>query len=127
MGVYFLLTLFNLSLSRQREYYADQHASSIVDDGARKLSEGLAKISTGIWKHQMYGEKINASSFKTLFITDPDRAAQDVAELNNARITTTDSQLVENILNRRVSGFEKFFEIFSTHPNIVKRLKSLNS
>ncbi|MBN1682951.1 M48 family metalloprotease [Candidatus Bathyarchaeota archaeon] len=127
MGVYFLLTLFNLSLSRQREYYADQHASSIVDDGARKLSEGLAKISTGIWKHQMYGEKINASSFKTLFITDPDRAAQDVTELNNARYTATDSQLVEEIINHRVSGFENFFEIFSTHPNIVKRLKALNS
>ena len=75
----------------------------------------------------MYGEKINASSFKTLFITDPDRAAQDVAELNNARITTSDSELVENILNRKVSGFENFFEIFSTHPNIVKRLKALNS
>ncbi|MBM3292504.1 hypothetical protein FJY84_07480 [Candidatus Bathyarchaeota archaeon] len=127
MGVYFLLTLFNLSLSRQREYYADQHASNVVEDGARKLSEGLAKISTGTWRQQMYGEKIGASSFKTLFISDPDHAAKDVAELNAAHFGSTDSQLVNKIMNRRISGLENFSEIFSTHPNIVKRLKALNS
>jgi heat shock protein HtpX len=127
MGAYFLLTLFNLSLSRQREYYADQHASSVIDDGARKLSEGLAKISTGTWRQQMYGEKIGASSFKTLFISDPDHAAQDVAELNAAQYGSTDSQLVNEIINRKISGLENFGEIFSTHPNIVKRLKALNS
>ncbi|MFQ6052738.1 MAG: zinc metalloprotease HtpX, partial [Candidatus Bathyarchaeia archaeon] len=38
MIVYFLLLMFTLSLSRLREYFADQHSASVVDDGARKLS-----------------------------------------------------------------------------------------
>jgi len=35
MLFYFFLLLFNLGFSRLREYYADQHSASIVQDGAR--------------------------------------------------------------------------------------------
>lgn len=127
MLVYFLLTLLNLGLSRQREYYADRHSAEVVDDGARKLSEGLAKISSNTWRQQRAGEKVAVSGFKTLFITDPDRAGIDVAEIQAARYGSTDQQLVEDVLQRRVSGFDSFLELFSTHPNIVKRLRALQS
>jgi len=127
MVVYFILTLLNLGLSRQREYYADRHATEVVSEGARKLSEGLAKISSKTWSQQRSGEKIADSGFKTLFISDPDRAGIDVAEIQAARFGAPDSQLVDQILNRRVSGFDSFMELFSTHPNIVKRLQALQS
>jgi heat shock protein HtpX len=121
MLVYFALTLLNLSLSRQREYYADQHASQVVNDGARKLSEGLAKISTGTYDRTS-GRNVGVSSFKTLMIADPDHASQDAAVLRGGN----DSELVNEVINRRISSVEGFFEIFSTHPNIVKRLRALN-
>jgi heat shock protein HtpX len=125
MVAYFILTLLNLGLSRQREYFADRHSASIVDDGARKLSEGLAKISSDTWRQQARGEKIAVSGFKTLFISDPDRAGIDVAEIQMARYGSADDNLVDEILQRRVTGFDGFLELWSTHPNIVKRLKAL--
>jgi heat shock protein HtpX len=127
MIIYFILTLLNLGLSRQREYFADRHATEVVDDGARKLSEGLAKISSKTWTQQRSGKKVADSGFKTLFISDPDRAGIDVAEIQAARFGETDSHLVEEILHHRVSGFDSFMELFSTHPNIVKRLEALQS
>jgi Zn-dependent protease with chaperone function len=44
-----------------------------------------------------------------------------------ARSGEADSQLVDEILNRRVTGFDSFLELFSTHPNIVKRLQAIQS
>ncbi len=124
MLVYFLLLLFNLGFSRLREYYADQHSASIVQDGARKLSEGLAKISSATWRIQ--GTSPMAfSGYKTLFISDPDRAGRDAAELHQMRFGG-DDELVRNIMSRRLGFLDKFGELFSTHPNIVKRLRALN-
>jgi len=126
MLVYLVLTMFNLSLSRLREYYADQHSASVVENGGRKLSEALAKISTSTLRTQMYsGRKPSSGSFKALFISDPDHAAQDVAELRE--LGSGSSGLVDEIISRRISPVESFTELFSTHPNIVKRLKALQA
>ncbi len=124
MLVYFFLLLFNLGFSRLREYYADQHSASVVQDGARKLSEGLAKISSSTWRMQSAQGGMAFSGFKTLFISDPDRAGADTAELN--RFWGSDDELVRNIMGRRLTFLDKFGELFSTHPNIVKRLRALN-
>lgn len=124
--LYMLLTMFNLGLSRLREYYADQHSVSIIDDGGRKLSEALARISQGTWRVQRGNAgRIADGSFKTLFISDPDRAGLDVAEIQRLRFGSTDSKLVDKIISRKVSAFDGFLELFSTHPNIVKRLRAL--
>ena len=128
MLIYFFLLMFTLGLSRLREYYADQHSASVVDDGARKLSEALAKISSSTWRIQRASrQRIALSGFKTLFIADPDRAGQDTADLYQARHGGPDEELVRSILRRRVTRFDRFMELFSTHPNIVKRLRALKS
>ena len=44
MAFSWVLTLFTLQLSRLREYYADRHSASIVENGAEKLSTGLVTI-----------------------------------------------------------------------------------
>jgi Zn-dependent protease with chaperone function len=36
-----------------------------------------------------------------------------------------DRKLVEEVLRRKVTTFDKIMEVFSTHPNIVKRLRAL--
>jgi len=122
--LYWILTLFTLYLSRLREYYADGHSASIVEDGSRKLSEGLVKIvhKSGRMKKRI-PKSGQLNSFKALFISDPDRAAADAKAI--ARSGVSDRKLVEEVLQRRVTGIDKFLEFFSSHPNIVKRLKAL--
>ena len=124
--LYFVLTLLSLQLSRLREYYADRHSARVVDDGARKLSEALAKIVT--YTGQM-GRRNNVraySNFKALFIADPDTAEKDAAEVVTVR-GGSDQELVQRVLSRKVSTFDSFAEIFSTHPNIIKRLRALQA
>lgn len=125
--LYWVLTLFTLHLSRLREYYADRHSASIVDDGSRKLSEGLAKIvgSTRRMKNRRRAKTqlSQLSSFKALLITDPDRSAADTRAI--ARYGASDRRLVEEVLQRKVTGLDRVLEVFSSHPNIVKRLRAL--
>ena len=126
MMVYFFLLLFTLGLSRLREYYADQHSVLVVEDGARKLSEGLAKISSSTWRMQRNSpRRLALSGFKTLFIADPDKAGRDTTALYQDKHSAQDDELVRNITDREITGLDRFIEIFSTHPNIVKRLRAL--
>ncbi len=126
LAMYFVLTLFTLYLSRLREYFADRHSASIVDDGANKLSEGLAKIVDHTHKMKHARKAVGShSSFKALFISDPDRVEADSAAISRAVAYRTDRRLVEEVLRRQVTTGDKLVELFSTHPNIVKRLRAL--
>jgi len=125
MVAYFVLTLLSLWLSRLREYYADRHTVQVVDDGARKLQEALAKIVTYTGRVKVTNQPYAMSSFKSLYISDPDTAERDYQEIRYTSSGTYDNELVNNILSRKTSGFDTFAEIFSTHPNIIKRLRAL--
>jgi len=123
MFMAWLLNLFILYLSRLREYYADRHSAAVVDDGARKLSEGLAKIVYASRRvKRLHREAANLSSFKALFIADPDRADLDAAAIAQL---SGDQRLVQELVRRKLTFADKLMEVFSTHPNIVKRLRAL--
>jgi heat shock protein HtpX len=113
--IYFILSLFTLNLSRLREYYADSHSATIVKSGTSKLSNGLVKII-----YKTYGSKKrlsqNSVSFKSLFISDP-----GIQPNENTSIS------VQDYLNKEITRKEEFLELFSTHPNITKRLRALNN
>jgi heat shock protein HtpX len=124
MAFSWVLTLFTLYLSRLREYYADRHSASIVENGADKLSTGLVTIVEES-KHIGRGNKEqqkNNSAFKALFIADPDRAATDSAQVHY--VASKQDLLRETLAKKPTSG-DNFIEIFSTHPNITKRLRAL--
>jgi heat shock protein HtpX len=124
--LYWVLTLFTLHLSRLREYYADRHSASILKDGSKNLSQGLAKIAHASRRLKTKVPKSRQlSSFKALFISDPDTAASDVKAMN--RLGISDSRLVERVLARRVTAVDRLLELFSTHPNIIKRLRVLQN
>jgi len=120
-----VLNMFILYLSRLREYYADRHSVLIVDDGSRKLSEGLAKIVNTTKNMKRDKKKTqHLSSFKALFIADPDHAETDSMAIS-ATTAATDQKLVQEILSQKLTTIDRITEIFSTHPNIIKRLKAL--
>lgn len=128
MAFSWVMNLFILYFSRLREYYADRHSASIVDGGSQKLSTGLAKIvnatkNMGRVRQQTGGGR-SMNSFKALFITDPDRASADSAELSVMSIRDK-QELVQEILSKKLTTADRILEIFSTHPNIIKRLKAL--
>jgi heat shock protein HtpX len=125
MAFSWILNMFILYLSRLREYYADRHSVSVVDDGSRKLSEGLAKIvnATKSMKRTRK-ETQNLNAFKALFIADPDRAETDSVIMSTAT-SANDQKLVQEIISRKLTTLDRVMEIFSTHPNIVKRLRAL--
>src|SRR5512136_1696396 len=83
MLMYFVLTMFTLYMSRLREYFADRHSASIVEDGPNKLSVGLAKIVNSTRRAKQARRNVGtSSSFKALFISDPDRAQLDSAAIS---------------------------------------------
>ncbi len=124
--LYWVLTMFTLYLSRLREYFADSHSATTIEDGPRKLSEALAKIqySTGRMK-RMRPDSSGFSSLKTLLIADPDHAEADAVAIAQIRAPMADQRLVEEVLRREVTTIDRVAELFSTHPNIVKRLRAL--
>ena len=120
-----VLNLFILYLSRLREYYADSHSAQIVEDGPRKLSEALAKIvHTTKNMKEVRKQTQNLNAFKALFIADPDRADADSVAITTAAFSS-DQKLVQEVLSQKITALDKIIEIFSSHPNIVKRLKAL--
>lgn len=126
MLVYWILYIFTLYLSRLREYYADRHSATVVEEGPRKLSEGLVKIVYSSRRmRRTRRDTGNFSSFKSLFIADPDRAELDTAAITQARALGADRKLVEEVLTRKVTTLDKIAEVLSSHPNIVKRLRAL--
>lgn len=121
MAIYWVLTLFVLYLSRLREYYADRASATTVEDGARKLSEALAKIAGESARAKVLGRSPEAvGSFKALLIDDPDRPPSSTAELYGR-----DEELVKELASRELTWVEKIAELFSTHPHVVKRIRAL--
>ena len=124
MAFSWILNLFILYLSRIREYYADRHSVSVVENGAEKLSSGLARIvHTTQRTSRGKQETKNLTAFKALFIADPDKAAEDSAAL--ASMEVSGQKLVQEILSKEPTFADKLVEALSTHPNIIKRLRAL--
>ena len=128
MGMYFMLLLFTLALSRLREYYADRHSAFIVEEGPQKLSKGLVKIISKTRRiRQKNQETLTFNGFKTLFISDPENVEDDTVEIENSLAISSDRELIDHLLRRRITMTERLMELFSTHPNITKRLRALKA
>jgi len=124
MAFAWVLNMFTLYLSRLREYYADRHSAGVVDGGAQKLSMGLAKIVHATKNMRKPEQQKQSLAFKSLFVSDPERANTDAAAIN-AMQASSKSDLVQEILSQKLTTEAKIAEAFSTHPNIIKRLRAL--
>ena len=120
LAIAFLLNIFVLAFSRYREYFADRHSVALNPNGGIHLQRALAKIVAYV-RPSIIREAENTISlvqFKALFIQDP------LVKLPY-RVRDVDA-LVEYLKNRKLTLWDRIKELFSTHPDITKRLRMLD-
>jgi len=127
--LYMLTNLIVLYVSRIREYYAD-YGSAELTGKPYALASALYRItldSTRIDTREL--KKVEGA--KAFLATDPSTARRDVSELREADLNLDghlDMYEVEKFAERaKVTTTDKILEIFSSHPNMVERIKKLAS
>ena len=128
--IFYLLTnLLVLYASRIREYFADK-GSIDLGNKPSQLASALYKLVYG--SARMPKEAIKETEgLKAFFVNDPSRALAELKDLRDLDLdksgTISDSELMA-LQNKNVRlGFgDRVMEIFSTHPNMLKRIKRLS-
>ena len=128
--LYFITNLLVLYGSRIREYYAD--------DGSVKLGNPPHHLATALYK-LVYGnararkeDLKEIEGVKAFFVSDPSRARGELRELSQVDLDmsgTIDPNELQVLRSKTIRlGFQdKMMEAFSTHPNMLKRIKHLSS
>lgn len=126
---YYITNLLVLYASRIREYFADQ-GSLLLGNRPEALASSLYKLVYGAARTDKESLK-QVEGLKAFFINDPSRALTEIKELKQLDLdksgTIDASELVylrNKQINLRLS--DKIFEAFSTHPNMLKRIKRLS-
>lgn len=128
--LYFITNLLVLYGSRIREYYADLGSVQTGNEphhlatALYKLVYGNARVPKGALKQ--------AEGLKAFFVNDPSRAWNEIRELQQIDLDmsgTIDSSELMALRSKEihVSTADKLMEIFSTHPNMLKRIKHLST
>ncbi len=130
MVIYFISNLLVLYVSRIREYYADEGAVSL-GNSPHYLASALYKLVYGSAKFSKDSLK-QVEGMKAFFASDPSRASYEIRELSQLdldRSGTIDKNELMMLRTRpiKVSGTDRFMEMFSTHPNMLRRIQRLSS
>ena len=126
---YFITNLLVLYASRLREYFADRGSVSLGNSPAW-LASGLYKLVYGSARIDKQRLK-EAEGLKAFFVNDPSRALNEIQELRQLdldRSGTIDPSELGALQNKRIqlSFGDKLLELFTTHPNMLKRIKQLS-
>ncbi|MDI6916495.1 MAG: zinc metalloprotease HtpX [Thermoplasmatales archaeon] len=126
---YFLTNMLVLYASRVREYYADQRSVELTHD-APALASALYRITMEDARADRRTLK-QVEGMKAFFASDPSTSRKDLTDLRQADLNRDghlDKYEVEAFAKEsRVRGVDRIMEIFSSHPNIVKRIKRLHA
>lgn len=126
---YFITNLLVLYASRIREYFADKgsirlgNKPSSLASALYKLVYGSARVSKDSLRE--------AEGLRAFFVNDPARAFKEVRELSQLdmdRSGTIDTFELQRLRNKKIRlGFtDMLMETFSTHPNMLRRIKRLS-
>ena len=133
MILYFLTNLLVLYGSRIREYYADERSVKLGNP-PHHLASALYKLvysSAQLRRNPRAQEELKrVEGVKAFFLNDVSRAWNEVRELKEVDrdLSGTIDQnelLALRTKTPKLSGAEKMMELFTTHPNMLKRIKRL--
>jgi len=127
---YLISNLLVLYGSRVREYFADR--------GAIKLGISPSNLASALFKLVYGAARIDRESLqqveglKAFFASDPSAAAREIRELkalDRDRSGSIEPSELAALRSKdiRVSFGERILELYSTHPNMLKRIKQLSS
>lgn len=129
---YMIGQLLVLFVSRIREYYADL-GSVEIGGKPHKLASALYKLVYGsaVVSKENKEEVNQVSGFKAFFLNDINQAGHEIKDLKQVDMDMNGTISREELERLRytpvkISLTEKILEIFSTHPNTLKRIKRLS-
>jgi heat shock protein HtpX len=129
--LYFVTNLLVLYGSRIREYYADKGS---VDLGNRPhdMASALYRLVQGDARYKGKEDLKRVEGMKAIFLNDPSQSwleVRDLAQIDSNR----DGKISWNELMElrqkkiRLGAGDKLMEIFTTHSNTLKRIRTLSS
>jgi len=129
--LYFITNLLVLYGSRIREYYADR-GSVELGNMPHHLATALYKLVYSNARFKGREELKEVEGVKAFFVNDPSRAWNEIKELSQIdrdMSGTIDSDELMELRQKtvRLSTSDKLMELFTTHPNMLKRIKHLSS
>ncbi|MEM1513882.1 MAG: zinc metalloprotease HtpX [Candidatus Thermoplasmatota archaeon] len=126
-GIYLISNLIVLWVSRLREYYADYGSYSLIGKSS-PLASALYRITAATSRIPSVKLK-SVEGVKAFFATDPSTARSDINDLRIADLNLDghldDYEIKQFSQRARATIFEKVMEVFSSHPNVVDRIKRL--
>lgn len=127
--LYFITNLLVLYGSRIREYYADKGSVSLGND-PHELASALYKLVYGSATASKQELKA-AEGCRAFFANDPAHAGIDIKELkaiDKDMNGTLDRHELAELKHRnvRLGTGDKVMELFTTHPNMLKRIRHLS-
>ena len=127
--LYFITNLLVLYGSRIREYYADL-GSVQVGNPPNQLATALYKLVYSNARAPKEAVK-EAGGLKAFFVNDPSNAwneINDLRQIDQDKNGIIDSAELMALRSKkiRVGLGDRLKEIFSTHPNMLKRIKQLS-
>ncbi|MFC1914488.1 zinc metalloprotease HtpX [Chloroflexota bacterium] len=129
--LYFITNLLVLYGSRIREYYADL-GSVELGSMPHDLATALYKLVYGNARMRNSEELRRVEGVKAFFVNDPSRAWNEVKELSQIdkdMSGTIDYNELMDLRQKeiRLGTSHKLMELFTTHPNMLKRIKHLST
>jgi heat shock protein HtpX len=129
--LYFITNLLVLYGSRIREYYADL-GSVELGNAPHHLATALYKLAYGDARYRNTEELKRVEGVKAFFVNDPSRAWGEIKELQQVDRdmsgTIDYNELMELRQKQvRLRTGDKLMELFTTHPNMLKRIKHLST
>jgi heat shock protein HtpX len=129
--LYFLTNLLVLYGSRIREYYADM-GSVRLGNMPHHLATALYKLVYGNARLRNSEEMKRVEGVKAFFMNDPSRAWNEIKELTQVDTDMSGTIDYDELMELRqkevrLGRSHKMMELFTTHPNMLKRIKHLST
>jgi len=130
-GLYFLTNLLVLYGSRIREYYADL-GSVRLGNMPHHLASALYKLVYSNARLRNSQELKRVEGVRAFFVNDPARAWYEIKELSEVDLDMSGTIDYDELMELRqkevrLSTTRKLMELFSSHPNALKRVKHLST